>query len=157
MMGIMEFGLIFISSMILEGAGSIAGRTGKTGYSEGERTAFIRGEILRLSGNYLDPARININILHYGTFGDVGDPEPCINPTTPPCPGVAGTNFVDVNGNGTWDLDQGISGPGQRDRIVLYRITYDWPIITPLMRNIIGNAAGEFRITTNTLVKNEGF
>jgi hypothetical protein len=63
-------------------------------------------------------------------------------------------NFVDVNGNGQWDDDMGKAGLGNPGDVVVYTVTYPWPIMTPLMKPIIGNS---ITLTARSVVRNEPY
>lgn len=157
LMGIIEIGLIMFAQTVLSGSLAHGARIGKTGYTEGERAAYIRSEILRLSGGVLDPGQLQVNPLHYESFESVGAIEPCIPANIDPCLGsTPNVHFQDINGNGIRD-DRGIAGPGGRNRIVLYEARYDWPIFTPMMGHFFGNGSGTFELSATALVKNEGF
>jgi hypothetical protein len=160
MIGILELGLIFFTSSVLEGATNIGSRIGRTGYSAGgDRLTYIRDEITRLSGGFLDPARLQIEPLSYHGFENVGQPEPCnIGVCTPETPigDPSNPNFEDVNGNGIWDADQGKAGVGGAGEIVLYKVYYPWQVFTPLIGNLIAEN-GEVRIEAVATVRNERF
>jgi Flp pilus assembly protein TadG len=154
--GFIEVALMFFTNAVLEGAANVASRSGKTGYSPEsvERERFIREEIQRLSGGFLAQELLSIRILSYQDFSVVGQPEPCANRNdSPPCR----NGFVDVNGNGRWDADQGRNGVGKRNDAVLYTITYNWQVITPLMRAVLSGNGGSYQISAVTAVKNEPF
>lgn len=159
--GILEFTLIFLTAAILEGATNFSARVGKTGYYDasqaGSREQYIRSRVHELSGGYLSTRILNIEMLSYDNFENIGQPEPCILPPKPPCPGQPGVNFIDVNGNGQWDTDMGKSGPGVRGEVVFYRVTYPWQLFTPLVSNLISGGTGILNITTVAAVKNERF
>lgn len=154
-MGLIELGLMFFTYSVLEGAVAHGARVGLTGFSVGDRQTYIISEIERLSGGFLDRSRLDIDILAYNSFDNIGEPEPCISPPTPPCSGSPGINFTDVNGNGIWDDDQGKAGAGNAGNIVLYEINYAWRLFTPMMDSIIGDGSGNYMITTVATVKNE--
>lgn len=156
--GIIEIGLILFTFAAMEGATNIGARTGKTGFSQGSgsRESFIRNEIQRLTGGFLDSGSISISILSYSSFSNVGKPEPCIQPPQAPCPGTSGVNYVDINGNGQWDEDQGRSTAGGSGSIVLYRVRYPWTLFTPVMSSLIGSG-GTYNITATAAVRNEQF
>lgn len=154
-MGIIEMGLIYFTQSVLDGALAHGARVGMTGSSVGRnRDAHILNEIARYTGGYLDASRIDVSIRSYTSFVNIGEPEPCIAPPVAPCSGIAGVNFVDVNGNGTWDDDQGRTGGGNANDVVLYRVEYDWSVITPLMSHIVGN---NVEIVSTATVRNEAF
>lgn len=156
LIGFLELGLILATYLIFEGATGIGSRIGKTGYTEGgfSRENYIRQEIVRLSGGFLDSNLLTITPLSYDNFQDIGRPEPCTHPADPP-PCVLG--YVDVNHNGQWDSDQGTAGVGDRSDVVLYRVTYPWTVFTPLMGRIFGGSNGQVNITAIATVKNEKF
>ena len=76
-------------------------------------------------------------MLVYEDFGSIGDGEPYIDGDGDGKYDV-GETFTDENGNGSWDSDVGQAGAGKADDVVMYRITYDWPIRTPVLSNILG-------------------
>lgn len=154
MMAVVEFAVIMFVSTMLEGSTNITSRTGKTGYvAPGTtRTQQITDSIYAGTAGLLDTASIAISTLVYSNFDKIGQPEPCITVTCGA--GVAGTDYTDVNGNGQRDLDMGAAGLGGAGDIVVYTITYPWPVMTPLMKPFLGNT---FSITARTVVKNEPF
>lgn len=156
LVGFIELGLIFFTSTILESATGISSRIGKTGFAPAgvNREEFIRSELRRLSGGYLSPDLLQIDVVSYKSFASIGQPEPCTTAGDPP-PCVNG--FDDVNGNGQWDADQGAAGVGTRGKVALYRVNYPWSIFTPLMRQVIGNSNGIYNISAIATVKNENF
>lgn len=158
LIGFIELGLILFTTAVLEGATTVGSRIGKTGFTSGgvSRETYIRDRINFLSGGFLNPALLNIDILSYNNFNNIGQPEPCISPPTAPCPGTPGVNFVDINGNGVFDLDQGAATAGGAGSVVLYRVTYPWALFTPLMSNLLGTG-GIYNITAVAAVRNEQF
>lgn len=156
-MAMVEFGIVLFVQSVLEGANTAGGRIGKAGYSPNGQTReqYIRAEVQRLSGNFLNPQRLRIEMLTYPAFGNIGQPEPCFSPASPPCPGRPGVNFSDVNGNGTWDQDMGRAAAGGAGDVVVYRTTYPWRIVTPLLWPIFGDGAGNYNVQAVSVVRNE--
>lgn len=152
--GIIELGLILFTTSAMEGATNIGARIGKTNFYTGNRESYIRNEIIKLTGGMLNTNNLSISILSYNSFANIGQPEPCISPSTPPCPGIPGVNFTDINGNGTWDADQGATNAGGSGAVVLYRSTYPWHLFTPLLSSLIGTD-GTYTITAVSAVRNE--
>ncbi len=158
LMGIVEFGLIMFANTVLEGATSMGARIGKsgTGGTGGTREQYIRNQIKTLSGGLLDPNNVVITTQPYPTYSTSGSPpaEPCITPT---CGGgTAGVDYTDLNGNGVYDLVRSDAGLG--GDVVVYRSTYNWPLKTPLIAQIIGHGGDNiFPITAVTTVRNEPF
>jgi Flp pilus assembly protein TadG len=158
-MGIIEYNTMMYASAVLEGSTIAAAREGATGYvaaGQPSRQAYIYSLVQQHSAGLLNPASLAISSKSYAAFNDIGQPEPCISPPTPPCPGTPGVNFVDVNGNGTWDQDQGAAGLGGAGDIVVYTVTYPWPIYTPILRPFLGTG-GTFTLTSSSVVKNEPY
>ena len=156
LMGIIEFSLIMFTSAVMESATNNTARLGKTGYTDSNMTReqLIINNIKSRTHGLLDPAKITIHSEVYASFSKVNQPEPCISPTHPPCGGTAGTNYVDVNGNGQWDADMGAAGQGNAGDVVVYTASYPWPIFTPGIQLMLGRT---FTISSRTVVKNEPF
>jgi Flp pilus assembly pilin Flp len=155
-MGIIEFSMIMFTSAVMEGATNNSARLGKTGYIApgSSRQQQILANVGAKTAGLLDPTKITLTSEVYTDFDDIGKPEPCISPPTAPCPGAAGVNFIDINGNGTWDSDMGQAGLGNPGDVVVYTVSYPWPIVTPIINTIIGST---FTITARTVVRNEPY
>jgi Flp pilus assembly protein TadG len=157
-MGVIELGLIFFTNAVLEGATNIGSRIGKTGYSSGgPREDYIMSRIRELSGGILNTDNLTISILSYNNFDNIGQPEACITAQCRAVDAVPGIDFVDTNGNGSWNSDQGKSAAGGAGAIVLYRVSYVWKLFTPLMSALIGDAQGNVTISSVAAVRNEPF
>jgi len=153
-MGIIEFAMIMFTSSVMEGATNDTARLGKTGYVAGgtTREQEIINNVANRTAGLLDPAKISVTYLVYSNLNNVGQPEPCLTPT---CGGGAiGVDYIDVNGNGKWDPDMGAAGLGNPGDVVVYTVTYPWPIMTPIMQAIIGDI---FTVTARTIVRNEPY
>jgi hypothetical protein len=101
----------------------------------------------------LDMDELEMETLVYESFADIGEPEPFQDENGNDAWDAA-EMFTDVNGNGTWDADMGAAGLGGPSDVVVYRLTYDWGIITPFMANIIGQSV---RHVSSVAVRNEPF
>ena len=156
LMGTVETGLVLFANSVLEGATGFASRVGKSGFTLNgmTREQYIRDRIQTLSAGLLRPNQITITTLAYSNFANIGQPEPCI--TAAPCNGAPGVNYQDINGNGTRDMDQGRSNAGGSGDVVVYRVTYPWPIFTPLVRRAF-SSNGTLTLTAVTTVRNEAF
>ena len=155
--GIIESSLIMYTSAIMEGATITSSRTGKTGFQPAgtTREQLIRDTINQRAGSILNINNITITSQTYGSFGAIGDPEPFTD-LNGNGQYNAGEQYSDVNGNGQWDSDQGALGLGSAGSIVLYRVSYPWPISTPIMRQFFGSS-GTYTITSSMVVKNEPY
>jgi hypothetical protein len=129
---------LFIGSSI-ESAVMEASRYGITGTEAGVSRA---DRVLEIVGDrtygLLDMDQVNMETLVYESFADIGQPEPFTDQNANHVYN-AGEPFVDVNGNGEWDADMGEAGLGGPSDVVVYRLSYDWGIITPTMRGILGD------------------
>lgn len=155
LVAIVEFGMIMFSSVLMESGLRDASRFGITGR---EVTGLTRLEsivqiISERTIGLIDMDVANIEVLVYPSFSDVGAGEDFIDGNAN---GTydAGETYMDGNGNGTWDSDIGVAGPGGTGDIVLYRISYDWPLLTPFASQFI-DESGTFALRASIAVRNE--
>jgi len=133
--GIIEFGLMMHVSSLVENATHEAARKGSTGNSYSDlnpngRTTFIQEYLqARLGGWARDKKTLSITTQTAGSI---------VNFNPGGAGGVAATGF------------------GQRGEAVLYIVTYNWKILTPMMGQIIGTN-GVFPIRSTVVVQNENF
>jgi Flp pilus assembly protein TadG len=158
LVGIIEVSLILFVNVLLEGSLRDAARYGITGFTTGglDRTAMIRKIIKDRTAGLIDMSKVRIETLVYQNFADIGKPEPFTDQA--PLNGVydVGEPFVDVNGNGKWDADMGAAGVGGPGAVVVYRVSYDWPLLTGLLSPMLGSA-GYVPLSVSTAVRNEPF
>lgn len=157
MFGILEFALIMLVSNVMESATSITSRLGRTGFVEAgkSREETILASIERRAGTMLDSSKVTITAKHYEQFDQIGDAEPWTDKNSN---GIAEVGeYDDINGNGMYDSDMGLAGYGNAEDIVVYTVRYPWPIMTPIMRELIGDTQGNFPITAHAVVKNEPY
>ncbi len=153
-MGIIEFAMIMFTAVVLESATNETSRLGKTGYIApgSTRQQEIINNVISHTTGLLDPNKITVSTEVYANFNNIGQPEPCL---TQKCGGgVAGTDYVDVNGNGHWDQDMGAAGLGNAGDVVVYTVSYPWSIMTPIVSAVIGNT---LTLTARTVVRNEPY
>lgn len=154
---VIEFSLIMLTNNLMESATATSSRLGKTGFSASGQTReeTILQSIADRAGSFINTNNLTITTRVYDQFDQIGDAEPWIdnNANLMPDPG----EFVDVNGNGIYDTDMARVGYGDAEDIVVYTITYPWPIQTPIMRELVGDTNGNFTITTSAVVKNEPY
>jgi Flp pilus assembly protein TadG len=155
MMGVIEFSMILFTTAVMESATSYTARLGKTGYTEGgsSRSDQITANIKSLTAGLLNPDDIEITAKVYDAFDEVGDPEPYVDANNN-LQYDEGETFSDINGNSQWDADMGSAGFGNANDVVVYTISYPWPINTPIINSIIGDI---YNITVRTVVKNEPY
>lgn len=156
---ILEVSLCMLMNSVVENAASIGSRYGKTGQSDPTigRQQAILDAVQDNSYGLLDPSAVTITLTSFSSLSSIGHPEPCISPATPPCPGVAGVNFVDVNGNTVWDDGNGTPSAGGSGDIVIYSIRAKWPIINPMLRPFLADADGNYIAKSVVTVRNEPF
>ncbi|MGQ7791251.1 TadE/TadG family type IV pilus assembly protein [Faunimonas sp. B44] len=157
MMAIAEIGLAMTAQFLMEGALQSSSRIGRTGYvaADTTREETIRRELHRLADIIIDPEKVRISSYAYEDFASIGEPEPFVDANAN---GIRddGENYTDLNGNGRYDLDRGVSGYGGSRAVVVYTVTYPWRFVTPL----IGPLFGEDRtitLTARAAVKNEPY
>jgi hypothetical protein len=152
---ILEFSGIMFVQTILEGSAREASRYGITGFTqEGiSREEQILDIVERNTYGIVDLDELEMETLVYENFGDVGQPEPYTDENGNDAYDE-GEPFTDVNGNGGWDEDMGAAGLGGPGDVVVYRMSYDWPIIIPLFRPFFGDT---IKLEANIAVRNEPF
>jgi len=158
-LAIVEFGLVMFVTVLLESSLRDASRYGLTGQlpdgasTMGEREAYIRKLVEDRTLGLVDFDKAVLEIRSYPTFDDVGQGESFVD-------GNAngkydsGETFKDCNANGKRDEDRGSAGPGESGSVVLYRVRYDWPLITPMVGKVIGKD-GKFPLAASVAVRNE--
>ncbi|WP_448502113.1 TadE/TadG family type IV pilus assembly protein [Sphingomonas sp.] len=94
----------------------------------------------------------------YGTkFGQVGQPEPFIDdPVAPNGKYDVGESFTDVNGNGKWDADMGVSGSvGDANQVVSYEATFKVKSLVPFIADALNDGRDHYVVSASTIVRNE--
>ena len=150
--GTVETGMVMFTSTLLEGALRDASRYGITG-QEPDPNVRLQNILDIIADRTVDVSKADIEVKVYPSFGDVGKGEDFVdgngNGTYDP-----GETFTDANGNGEWDADIGAAGPGGAGDIVQYRITYDWPLLTPIASSFMGSG-GVIPLSASIVVRNE--
>jgi hypothetical protein len=150
-----EFGMIMFVTVLMESSLRDAARYGITGQvPDGfDRQAYIIQLIGERTIGLVDISTADIQILSYPTFDDVGRGEDFVdgngNGSYDP-----GETYTDENGNSQWDDDVGVPGAGESGQVVVYRISYEWPLLTPLIAPLIGDN-GKYLIKASIAVRNE--
>lgn len=155
MAAIIEFGMIVLVTVLMEGGLREAARWGITGQTpeDGDRGAHILEVVADRTLGLVDVTKATVKIIAYPTFDDVGRGEDFVdgngNGTYD-----SGETFKDCNGNGKRDEDRGKSDAGGSGDVVVYQIDYDWPLLTGLMAPLIGKE-GKFHVQASGIVRNE--
>lgn len=153
--GTIEFGMIMFVTVLMESGLRDAARYGITGQEPepGARLAAIKGIIEDRTVGLVDMDQAKIEILSYPAFGDVDRGEEYVDGN-----GNgdydAGETYTDENGNGQWDEDVGSEGAGESGQVVVYRMEYDWPLMTFMLGPLVGKD-GHFSIRASIAVRNE--
>jgi hypothetical protein len=152
---IMEFSGIMFAQTVLEGSAREASRYGVTGFTqEGvSREDQIMSIVEQNTYGVIDLDKLVMETLVYDNFADVGQPEPFTDENGNEIYDE-GEPFSDINGNGGWDEDMGAAGLGGPGAVVVYRMSYDWPIMIPLFRPFFGDT---INLQANVAVRNEPF
>lgn len=153
---ILEFSMMMLVTNIMESATSLSSRLGKTGYSDAglSREDTILASIERRAGVLIETDDLTITSKFYEQFDQIGDAEPWNDSNGNGNPEVG--EYSDINVNGQYDADLGQAGYGNADDIVVYTVSYPWNVVTPIMRELIGEE-GVYTITTHAVVKNEPY
>ncbi|MEQ9327447.1 MAG: pilus assembly protein [Rhodospirillales bacterium] len=156
--GIMELAMILFVAALMEGGLRDASRFGITGFEPEGKTREER--ILEIVGNntigLVDMSSATVQSLIYPSFGDIGGAEPFVDADPANGSYDSGETFTDVNGNGSWDPDMGAAGTGGPGDVVVYRLSYDWPLLTPILAGVIGED-GKLRLGASVIVRNEPY
>lgn len=152
--GTIETSIVLFVRSSMEAAVAEASRYGTTGTEDGiSREDRVLAIVAERTYGLLDMTRVDLDTLVYSSFADVGKPEPWTD-----ADGSGGWDkgeaYTDVNGNGQWDPDMGAAGLGGPNDIVVYRLSYDWGVVTPMMAGIVGRTV---RNVSSIAVRNEPY
>jgi hypothetical protein len=155
MVAIIEFGTIMFVTVLMEGGLREATRYGITGRMPdgGDRSAQILAIVADRTLGLVDISKARIAITAYPTFDDLGKGEDFVDGNHN---GKydSGETLKDCNGNNQRDDDRGKSGAGGAGDVVVYQFDYDWPLLTSMMKPLIGKD-GKFHLHANAVVRNE--
>jgi Flp pilus assembly protein TadG len=137
--GIVEVAMILFVSALLEGSVREAARYGITGYtiSGSSRIDIVRNIVASNTAGLVDMTKVTITSLTYKSFTNIGQPEP-FNDANHNGVYDTGETFTDVNGNGKWDADMGAPGVGGPGDVVVYTVSYNWPLMTRYLSDLMG-------------------
>jgi hypothetical protein len=154
--GLMELAMILFVSALMEGGLRDASRFGITGnVPQGlTREQAIVNIVNDRTLGLLDLTPSDVRMRVYKAFDQVGKPEPITNDVNGNGSYDPGDSYTDVNGNGQWDADMAASGAGDSGDVVVYDITIDWPLLTPIMAPFIGHD-GLITLGASIAVRNE--
>lgn len=159
--GIIEMSMLMFVNVLAEGGLREAARYGITGQgaTEGIRDDEIIEIVNQHTHGLIDLETAGLSTLSYSSFGAIGQPEPFEDGSNgQPANGEfdVGEDFDDVNGNDTWDGDQGAPGAGGPGDVVMYELTYDWDFVTPVLGAFAGQDHG-ITMSASIAVRNEPY
>jgi hypothetical protein len=153
-LGTVEIAIVLFVRSSMESAVLEASRYGISKPEEGvSRPDRVLEIVEEKTYGLLDMETVDMETLIYDSFADIGRPEPFVDANANGAYD-AGEAFTDVNGNAVWDPDMGEAGLGGPSDIVVYRLSYDWGIVTPMLQDIIGRSV---RHVSSVAVRNEPF
>ncbi len=153
MCGLFDLGYRQYVAVQLQDALTQAARTVTVGTSTTATTinAVVTAKIRLVARN----ATVVVTPTSYDSFDHVAKPEPITTDTAPLGSYNAGDCFTDVNGNGAWDADGGLSGTGGSDDVVLYTARASYPAIMP-MYGLLGWSSTS-TVTATAMMKNQPY
>jgi hypothetical protein len=155
MIGIIEFAMAMTVGNSLEAATNMSSRLGKTGYVDEDaetQEQTILDEVERRVGPLIDMEKIATSNEVYNDFESLTNPDIFEDKN----------DDGDTNDPGEWtDVDgdsfrDGSDGVGTAGDIIVYKISYPWQVITPLIGNIVGDH-GIINLSAYSVVKNEPY
>jgi Flp pilus assembly protein TadG len=154
-LSILEFSGIMFVQTLLEGGAREASRYGITGQQPDgiSRDDMILQIVSENSFGIIDMDELAMDTKVYSNFSEVGQPEPFTDQNDNDAYD-SGEPYTDSNGNGSWDDDMGAAGLGGPGDVVVYSMSYDWPIMIPLFQPLFGD---HVTLQANIAVRNEPF
>ena len=155
--GVLEFGVLMLGETLLQSAVTDASRFGLTGRTlAGQTREEVIADIVTEHGfGLIDAERLEFDTLVYPSFDSVGQPETFTDQNGNGA-WDAGEPYADINGNGQWDADMGAAGLGGPEDVVLYRVRYEWEMMTPLFRALFP-PSGTVPMEASLAIRNEPF
>ena len=157
LVGILELGMIFLVSSLMEGGIRDATRYGTTGQgtSDTARAQKIVDIMNSDTLGFLNLTAANVTTKVYTSFGAIAPAEKYTD-TNHNGKYDAGEPYVDANSNGHYDADPGVAGTGSAGQIVLYTVSYNWPLMFAALLPTLGNN-GTITLTASHAIKNEPY
>ncbi len=156
MVGIIEFAMAMTVGNSLEAATNLSSRLGKTGFVDEEaqldQEQTIMEEVERRVGPMIDIGKLAITHEVYNDFTSLTNPDILKDQNEDGDTDDPG-EWTDVDGDGFKDGADGVGGSGN---IVVYRISYPWEIMTPLIAQFVSDD-GIINLTAYSVVKNEPY
>ena len=153
--GIIEFAMVVLVSVLLEGGIRDASRFGMTGQtvSGSTREEHIAQVVSDSTLGLVTVGPDDVEVMVYPDFDEIIEDESYTDSDgsgdyTP------GEDFIDANGNGVWDAGNGTTGAGNPGEVVVYRVNAEWSTMTPFIGRMLPND-GLFALSASIAVRNE--
>jgi Flp pilus assembly protein TadG len=156
--GTIDLGSMLFTWTLMESSLREAARFGITGAEPGgdsNRLTHIKSIIDERTLHMVTLEDARLEIRSYPTAQDLDKTEAFDD--TGPANGQydSGEAFTDCNGNGSWDTDRGRpDSAGGSGQIVVYTLEYDYPLLTPLLSEMISET-GKVTLSATVTVRNE--
>jgi hypothetical protein len=152
MIGTMEVAVVMFTNVAIEAAVRDGARYGVTGNSQGgvSREDRLREIISERTLGLVQPTSEDITMKVYPNFAAAGIDEP-YEDLNDNGKWDSGEPYTDQNGNGT--RDGGTPGMGESGEVVMYTISYQLPLIAPIVNNLFGVTV--LNLSTRIVVRNE--
>lgn len=149
LMGGLELGYRVYAQSIVSGALRDAARMASTGgYTGTQIDTYVTNKLHA----FRSTADVMIDKRSYSDFTGVGEAEPLTSGSV----GSGTYCYLDINGNGTWDEDQGKSGLGKAEDVIYYEVQFSYPTLFPFVINQLG-LPKITKVAANTIVSNEPY
>lgn len=140
--GTIEMSLMFTAQAVLHESTTTAARLIRTGQIQtgqmGDGETAFRDAVCDFAALMIPCGRIQFQVMQIGQFGDADEVPPA---------------EFDEDGNLE---DQGFD-PGSVSEVVMIRVVYNYPVITPFMQPILGETGGHRQMISTIILQNEPY
>ncbi len=153
-MGIFDLGHNMYTASMLNGAIQQAAR-GSTIEGAASNADGLDAIVTRAVHGISPYATLQFTRTAYTNFSDVGKPEDFVDSDGDDICNN-GEPYEDANGNGAWDVDQGVAGQGGARDAVLYTVTVTYRRLFPIAQFIPGQT-DTFTMQSQTVLRNQPY
>lgn len=152
LMGTLELGYQGYINAMVQGAMTKAARRATVG---DQTPATIEKMIKDEVGQIVDRQYISVDSRSYYNFSNVGYAEKITQDTDPKGVYNKGDCYEDANNNGQYDASLGTSGLGTADDVTYYKVTANYPNLTPVAGFL--KWAGRRTVSATIVLRNQPF
>lgn len=152
LMAALEFGYQGYINAMVQGAMTKAARLATVG---GRTSADVEKMIKDEVGQVVDRQYISVETRSYYNFSNVGYAEKVTQDTDPKAVYNKGDCYEDANNNGQYDTSLGSAGLGTADDITYYKVTANYPNLTPISRFV--SWVGRRSVSATIALRNQPF